>query len=217
MTGTMHIVLAMKPCEGNFIENALKHGVSGLNIAEGRIAYEAGHKPPTDANMDKPSGYTDASYNSKKPYIMNSKLKTRQVFTPEGRFPANVVLGHSEGCVRMGVKRVKGIGGGKESGGNAFGQDSGWNRHDNKPVEINRQSDSEGKETVDAWDCVEGCPVRAIDGQSGLSGSNWRPSKANGKTSIWGSGSYKRTDTADDSGGASRFFKQVREWLEQPT
>lgn len=32
-----HIVLAMKPLDGNFVENALKHGVSGLNIDGCRI------------------------------------------------------------------------------------------------------------------------------------------------------------------------------------
>ena len=31
------IILAMKPCEGTFAENALKHGVAGLNIDAGRI------------------------------------------------------------------------------------------------------------------------------------------------------------------------------------
>jgi hypothetical protein len=37
MTGTLHIVLAMKPLEGNFVQNALKHGVAGLNVDGVRI------------------------------------------------------------------------------------------------------------------------------------------------------------------------------------
>jgi site-specific DNA-methyltransferase (adenine-specific) len=31
------IIVAMKPCEGTFAENALKHGVAGINIEAGRI------------------------------------------------------------------------------------------------------------------------------------------------------------------------------------
>ncbi len=42
-------------------------------------------------------------------------------------------------------------------------------------------------------------------------GNNWRASKANGGTSIWGSGHYKKTECLSDSGSAARFFKQVKE------
>jgi hypothetical protein len=31
------IIVAMKPCEGTFAQNALTHGVAGLNIDAGRI------------------------------------------------------------------------------------------------------------------------------------------------------------------------------------
>ena len=37
MCDVLHIVLAMKPLEGNFVENAIEHGVAGLNVAASRI------------------------------------------------------------------------------------------------------------------------------------------------------------------------------------
>lgn len=37
MLAAFHIVLAMKPLEGNFCQNAIEHGVAGLNIEAGRI------------------------------------------------------------------------------------------------------------------------------------------------------------------------------------
>ena len=40
--------------------------------------------------------------------------------------------------------------------------------------------------------------------------SNFREAKANGKSSIWGSGKASATTCPDDSGSASRFFKQVK-------
>ena len=37
VTGVVHIVVAMKPMEGSFSENALRYGVAGLNIDGSRV------------------------------------------------------------------------------------------------------------------------------------------------------------------------------------
>ena len=152
--------------EGTVADNVLKHGCGGLNIDATRITYEAGHEPPKDANVDKPSSWEGETYNGDQPYILNSKLKTRQVYTASGRFPANLTLQHLEGCQQDGVYKV----------------------------------------------CVEGCPVRALDEQSGVrpswgvthqptrSGYGYRP--VDGGTNV-----YREPDT----GGASRFFKQAKD------
>jgi hypothetical protein len=68
----------------------------------------------------------------------------------------------------------------------------------------------DGKETIANWICVEGCPVKALDEQTGELGDNHRESKANGVSSIWGSGRSAPTSSISDVGGASRFFKQVK-------
>ena len=37
MNDTVHIVVAMKPLDGNFVQNALQRGVAGLNIGASRF------------------------------------------------------------------------------------------------------------------------------------------------------------------------------------
>lgn len=87
------VALIRKPLDGTVVKNVLKHGCGGLHIDACRTAYEEGHVPPKDANIDKPSSWTSKEYNGDKPYILNAKLKTRQVYTPSGRYPANLILG----------------------------------------------------------------------------------------------------------------------------
>ena len=74
----------------------------------------------------------------------------------------------------------------------------------------------ESLETVTAWDCQPGCPVAALDEQSGVSRS---PAPYVQRTLVKGDvyalGSLEdklgRMSTKHgDSGGASRFFKQVQ-------
>jgi hypothetical protein len=166
--------------EGTVADNVLKHGCGGLNIDATRISYEAGHEPPKDANVDKPSSWEGETYNGDQPYILNSKLKTRQVYTASGRFPANLILQHLEGCRCEGVKRVR------RDIRDATGAGAGVQVNDHKG---GGQWKSSGRavgsttETIANWVCVEGCPVRALDVQSGFA----------------------------DTGGASRFFKQAKD------
>ena len=39
MKGVIHIVVAMKPLDGNFVENAIQHGVAGLNEALDKLGF----------------------------------------------------------------------------------------------------------------------------------------------------------------------------------
>ena len=82
---------------------------------------------------------------------------------------------------------------------------------------INRvgHADPDGTETVAAWVCVEGCPVAALDAQSGVSKpTGGRTVTRSGGGNV-GSGkvsekSWSNNDPGfGDTGGASRFFKQV--------
>lgn len=70
------ILVAMKPNEGSYAENALKHGVSGLNIDGGRIDSKA-------KKWNKPKG---GIWNPSKDN--NAKLENN----PQGCFPANIIL-----------------------------------------------------------------------------------------------------------------------------
>lgn len=76
------IILAMKPNEGTYAENALKHGVSGLNIDGGRIPLN-GENPPTGSAKRV---YKNNQYTEKKIYGDNKQTPLK------GRYPANIIL-----------------------------------------------------------------------------------------------------------------------------
>ena len=72
------IILAMKPLDGTFAENALKWGVAGLNIDEARIGTEkvlAHHAPAGTFAGGEPNRGSDTNY-----------------YVNQGRFPANLLL-----------------------------------------------------------------------------------------------------------------------------
>lgn len=77
------ILVAMKPNDGTYANNALKHGVSGLNIDGGRIGTEI--IPAQKRGKAVSTDYGDRSKNNG--------------ITPEhtGRFPANVILDEEAG------------------------------------------------------------------------------------------------------------------------
>jgi hypothetical protein len=95
---------------------------------------------------------------------------TRPKAHPQGRWPANLILSHTEDCRHDGVKRVKacGVGAisrstGKENGGQtgaAYGAES-----QTAGTEMVNYADKDGKETVANWICVEDCPVAELDRQ----------------------------------------------------
>lgn len=73
------IILAMKPTDGTFAENAQKHGVAGLNVDDGRIATEEDRsRPPRTPNKIFGGG-------------AGTNL-TASESNSLGRFPANLIL-----------------------------------------------------------------------------------------------------------------------------
>lgn len=210
-------VLAMKPLDGTFAENAIRHNLAGLNINGSRIGQGGQWK------WDKPrghgwDGYEDAGEGTE--YEGNSK----------GRWPSNLLLSHSPECREIGVKKVKGekIG---HRGKNAIFKST------NKSSKGFDYTDSNGTETVPAYECAAGCPcghvwateeltecpecgcrkcewvcpVKILDLQAGPLKSGDLTGQPRGEnTNVYGkAGStignpryYK-----GDSGNASRFFK----------
>lgn len=70
-------------------------------------------------------------------------------------------------------------------------------------------ADADGLETVDAWECVGGCPVRALGEQSGECSGLREPARRT-TTAIWGNGKQPGVRPAvTDSGTAARFFFQA--------
>jgi hypothetical protein len=94
MTSTLHIVVAMKPLDGNFASNAIKYGVAGLNIDACRIGFTS----KKDFDLAKFGTQTDirgGGLCTKRPsggYVMAKNVEANL----QGRFPANVILEDKE-------------------------------------------------------------------------------------------------------------------------
>jgi len=80
MTQAFHVIVAMKPLEGNFAENALGQGVAGLSIDECRVE---GLKPSC-VNIPFESW-------RKKEGRVDRQMVCQTYDVAQGRFPANVI------------------------------------------------------------------------------------------------------------------------------
>lgn len=178
------ICCAMKPLDGTFAQNALRHGVAGLNVDGARI----------QGVVQKGAGSTGFGSRDDK-----YKKGTGRIYS-SGRWPANVMLSHSPDCVQVGERKVKAITGSKGKG-SWFGGDGD-----------SRQSglgDENGMETVPLWACVPGCPVRILDEQSGVLKSGDLTGQPRVENKIFGSAGSTIGNPRfhkGDTGGASRFF-----------
>jgi len=185
------IAMAMKPLDGTFEHNVRKWGTGAINVDACRVGTIGGtHK--FDAPKDSSVGVFGDGLNG-------GGGKGREI--DAGRWPANLILSHAEGCQRVGVRKVKVA--------------PPWN--DNRPPSLFtgaetspvHHTDGDGFETVDDYRCVEGCPVGMLDGQSGVSGPSGRPNSYGNVYRNTGFGDFGHSEYHNlhlDSGGASRYF-----------
>ena len=214
-------VLRKPLSEGTVAANTVKHGTGGLNIDATRIGTNdslGGGRLSGPTRMSQTCGGPEWN----RPWMNDPALKEKyaqdmaeKVAKAEslGRWPANVILQHLDGCRCDGIKKVKSHNPGNKAtrGGASTGECYG----DYGKRSLVGHADEDGKESVANWICVEGCPVRALDGQSGtgespkssrlktsgtdfgqINDDGWKPSGC----TIYGYG---------DTGGPSRFFKQI--------
>ena len=159
----MIITILRKPLEGSVADNTLKHGCGAININATRVG--------TEARTYKGAGKTDKVYSESGAGMLDGRGKDME-FKVEGRWPANLILTHLEGCESQDEK----------------------------------------------WACVEGCPVKELDRQSGYLKSTTRNPTGNpiyptSNTSVtWNANNVMDTSQRgfNDEGGASRFFKQFK-------
>lgn len=192
------ITVTRKPLEGTVARNAIKWGTGGMNIDGTRIAHG------TDVDMDavqRQGAQSEVYLGGAKPGDVISMYKA------SGRWPANLIISHLSGCTQRGNTTVKTNTHYPASRG---GGGLGTSGHKGQP---NLEERSVGKEGVASWVCHSGCPVAALDEQSGLV-----------QTGTWN----RQTDTAhpfgdakntpyetwqespkEAPGGASRYFKVV--------
>jgi len=84
------IIVAMKPNEGTYANNALKWGVSGLNIDGGRIGYK------NEKDFENAKGGDSGSDKANIKFYKGIKKQSEKI-TDKGRFPANIILDEEAG------------------------------------------------------------------------------------------------------------------------
>jgi len=190
------LLLVSKPHRGTIADNAVTHGVGGLDIEASRIGSVERFNAPAGNDGSSPASIAPKNVTG----YAGKKVK--------GRWPANVVLSHAPDCVRVGERVVKTGTAVKRNGVKNRGALDGMHGRGTYPVGTpDAGYGVNGKETIDAYECVEGCPVRLLDLQSGdrpgmSGGGRHRPDYPGGMF-----GGVDSTDTArGDRGGASRFF-----------
>ena len=199
-------VLRKPLSEGTVASNTLKHGVGGLNIDASRVH---GGVSTGGVSSGGSAFGQDAGWNKTNVYRQEIDRSM-----PQGRWPANLILQHLDGCRCEGTKRVKG----SELNHRCSSESVGGIYSPMGTVHKRGHTDSDGKETVANWICVEGCPVKTLDEQSGVLTSGTilphhrRTVPRMGHGGVYGDETPRETAEvyfAGDTGGASRFFKQV--------
>jgi len=200
------IIWAVKPPEGSYLDNVLRWGVGAVNVDECRIATDWPNEYPDSwfksGNQAKPDDWQGP--NEKVGSTCADRISSK------GRFPANLVLSHTQECRRVGTKRVRCNTPNRKDGTVNSDGVFGCGVSD---IEVMPYADTDGLETVEAWECSEDCPVRLLDEQSGVTTSTGGKGLASQYPSYNGStvGNYltgKRANMGGlgDIGGASRFF-----------
>jgi DNA modification methylase len=217
------IVVFRKPFLGTVVDNVLLHGTGALNIDGCRVRHSSkkdfeAHKAQVDAVKAKGGVRGDSWKNS-------SDLSGASDVSEAGRWPPNAVLQHAPGCQKVGEKKVRpsngsGVAHGRNaSPGRVYGSGKGMHSQPKGSETLTYLAEN-GTETVEAWECVPGCPVAALDEQSGD-----RPSMLTGRADPNGVHEHPGEDKSSkstflgedrehlskvyaDNGGASRFLPQ---------
>jgi DNA modification methylase len=190
-------ILARKPIsEKTIAENVIKWGTGAINIDKCRIPIT----PDDDIFAKNPHtkggfGHADAS--------IYGDSQGAPAYEPKGRFPSNLVLSHSDLCKLVGTKKVNSSGAINE------------NRNPEKSKNVYGEYKSMqgpnagyGIETVEVYECVEDCPIRILNEQSGFRPTSARKgvSGSGKKSNVYNQAKSLRQTTYADKGGASRFF-----------
>lgn len=197
------IIVARKPLsEKTVAANVIKWGTGGLNIDESRIGFTSeADVAEYDFNNNGQNRSTKEAGESLEVHDGGWKVQKGEKTIPTGRFPSNVILGHTEDCKLVGsTEETYAIN--KTEDWTGFGQTE-------RPDYVG----SEQSVSVPVWDCVDGCPVKEVDQQSGVRPGGTYPAKrgqAVNTTFASGQETEGGQRNMGDSGGASRFFYQAK-------
>jgi len=158
------IHILRKPCsESTVAANVLRWGTGALNIDATRIG-TANDVPSVHATRksDYPQSYTGdgAGWGRTRGGYAGDEVH----WEPKGgRWPANLVLQHLDGCHIVGTTTVRGDSRTPDYSPRQSGMfNVGQVKSDGRP-----RGTLHGDQSVLAYDCKDGCPVAALDAQSG--------------------------------------------------
>jgi len=186
------IIVARKPLDGTVAANLERHGTGAINVDGCRVG--------TDKRTYKGSGVSHQRYSDAGAGLRDGRGAEIE-FSANGRWPPNLLLAHLPECRRVGTKRVKGA-------QNTAGPLGGYSGSEGSYERGTGREYGEA-ETISAYDCADGCPVRAMGEQSGE-----RPGMSGGGSHApdYPGGMFGGIDAPhlarNDSGDASRFFPQ---------
>lgn len=219
------ITVARKPPGESVAACTLRWGTGGINVDECRLFCEGGSPAAARRETAKKTGTVPFKGRTAQESQAEGRLERRG--DPEkwllprpseklGRWPANLILQHDPACSLMGTAKVKGSPTSKTFHEAYDGESTtGIFRGVSHPG--NQHADSDGKETVDKWECVNGCPVKELDKVTTYKAGNkiLPPDQARsdvvydgGWKAAWQNLNPGRNDL--DSSKPSRFFKQVQ-------
>lgn len=210
------IIVLRKPVEGTIADNVLKYGTGAMHIDACRVKHSSkadfeAHKAMVDAIKAR-GGSMDNSWKNSSDLSGASDVKTA------GRWPPNTVMVHADGCRKVGTTQAKAPTINRfDDGMKPFGNGAG---HEYTSVST---GDENGEETLAVWRCEDGCPVAALDAQSGhmkatLAGRA-DPTKAHDhpdkdvstSSEFFGKERTHLGTVYADEGGASRYNPQFQE------
>jgi site-specific DNA-methyltransferase (adenine-specific) len=192
------ILMFRKPMATTVAENVQRYGTGAINVDGCRVE-TIGPRPARE-----PSGI------ARDGDVYEAGLTGSRAIedTIQGRWPSNLVLVHTPSCVQTGTQTVDSpVINRFNDGMKPFGEGAG---HAYTSV-------GGGQEEIPVWECVDGCPVKALDGQSGvLTSGSVRPGYMRNSSTQPSRGGFEGgfgdapLTGFGDSGGASRFFPQFQ-------
>ena len=199
------ICLAQKPKEGTYADNVLKHNVGGINIDASRVGSTEDFskvKPRTMMTNQGSVKKTEREGGNHNHSEAESLQEAKNKLQTLGRFPANLILSHHPECKVIG-EAVE-----LTSNHNAPKGTFAGGEEDRGSEKIYREQENK----VLLYECVEDCPCKTIDKQSGVTKSSPNILKEKYKDNAVGKNTgFSRGNDSNytDKGGASRFFKQI--------
>jgi len=191
------ILVFRKPLIGTVIENVLAHGTGAMNIDACRVG------APEGLSSGGACTGSSAMHWNRGEGISEGRARSSE--HPAGRWPSNLVLCHTPDCVQVGEKTVPGrVINRFDDGMKPFGGGAGHSY----------TSEGGEPETIPTFECAPGCPIAALDEQSGVTSSGAMKREVgsyDGESNTqFLRGRSGPSNQHGDTGGASRFFPQFQ-------